>query len=355
MLLVGVLGCRSERVPGTSTETELGVSQDSELGVSQDSDLDGRFTLSGVLMGPAGWPASGRHFYALTQKPREMFVPSSEVYRGSFVCDELGSFRVPIPDLKIDKDLPLQVRLGASFEVVRGWALMDVLEDPAGMDLYSELVLFRNQVVEGKQVQGLDLGQVQLEELPCVAELWLESEEIQELDCGIAAMPKGPVVGSIDVSDTGFFLRADQVLRLYSEDEDQDLHIHANWRSGWALSKRVIPMGSSVGLEVYPSSVTTLVARQEDHPDGFRWQWIRADLMPPSPIVPTEDWSWKTLVRSRTGPYGQFNGKNRTIINLYPREYKALIWSEEPTADGMPLRVIDLGVLGGEDRRVRVR
>lgn len=347
MLLVAALSCRSERVLGKATETELGL--------GQDPSIDDPFTLSGFLMGPGGWPASGRHFYAVTQKPQEMFVHSSEVHRGSFDCDELGAFQFSIPDLRIDSHLPLQVRLGASSEVVRGRAYMDVLEDPAGMDLYSELVLFRDQVVEGRQVQGLDLSQVQLEELPCVAELWLESDEVRELECGIAAMPKGPVVGSIDVSETGFTLRADQVLRLYSEIESQDLHLHANWRSGWALAKGVIPMGSSVGLEVYPSSVTTLIARQEDHPDGFRWQWIRADRMPPSPIVPTEDWSWKTLVRSRTGPYGQFNGKSRTIINLYPGEYKALIWSEEPTADGMPLRVIDLGVLGGEDRRVRVR
>jgi len=203
---------------------------------------------------------------------------------------------------------------------------------------------------------SLNLGEIQLRELPFVTDVWLDSEEPSELECGIANLRWGVLNlnGPVARRDTGYTLRAGEILKLYSEFEGQDLEITPDSKSGWAVRESVIPIGSCQALTAFRISTTILDVRNEDHPDGEWWELIAADDYPPPPILPTEQWSWADLLMFRTWTWGEDVGTSQVFSNLFPQNYKVLIWSKEPTEDGLPIRVIDLE-LGGEDRQVRVR
>jgi hypothetical protein len=322
-----------------------------------EAELDALgFKLTGVLRDEAGRVPKGRIHYLVSQFPERIFSGGEATRSGAFECDAEGAFEVHIPGYRPIDAMPMRVRLSPSQDVVRGWSHLEPQTNTSSLELLDVQHEGSRMQRIAERSMALDLGEVSLQELPHVTQVWLTTDGPSELECGISVMPSGPFGGAISVADSGHTLRAGEVLDFYTEAEGQDLWITADLDSGWALSHSVVPIGSRQALEPYRSSVTTLIVREEDHPDACRWKLIPADEYPPDPVVPTEQWDWETLVYFRTsGGWGGRPGpKPQVCRDLYPQAYKVLIWSKEPTPDGMPIRVFDLE-LGSEDRRVRVR
>jgi hypothetical protein len=375
-LLAGCMGSRpnagessAEELPEPAPAAEVGqpsAGSDLELDPREtrlveevreptEAELDALgFKLTGNLRDVAGRVILGRIHFTLTQFPHMVFSDGASVERGSFECDETGAFMVRMPGYRPIDSMPMLVRLSPSFDLLRDGSYHTPVTD-------AECIQFHQKLYEGERMEriaprslSLDLGDLRLCELPYITEVWLNSDEPKELECGIAIEPQVRFGGAIAFGDTGYTLRAGEVLTLYSEVEDRDIWITPDYDSGWAIRESVLPVGSRQGLSVYPTSLTTLIVRKEDHPDGGWWQLIAEDDYPQPPIRPTEQWSWKDLLRFRTRTRGGKVGTSEVFRDLYPQAYKVLVWSQEPTEDGLPIRVIDLE-LGGEDRRVRVR
>jgi hypothetical protein len=327
LLLVALASCRS--APDSSAQERL------EASLLQERLDSMPFVLSGVLMNPDGWPAQGEHFYRITQFPQELLSKSDLVHSGTLNCDPQGFFMIRLGDFEVDNQRPLAIRIGTSEEVVGGVANWELVDDLTGMQLYATEGHFRKSEVADKQVHGIELGQVQLDDLPLVKEVWLGSDEIDELIFRVT--PYYPSWGTYleDWMGREFTLRTDRPLRLYTERSDRSLRFLPHANSGW-FGRASCEMGGSIVVDVHPRQLVRAINYQE------------------RPIELREGWSWTRLVDQRCGPRSHLRLDHRTLRNRALGPYKLLIWSRERTADGLPLLVADIEVVAGE-QDVRIR